>query len=75
MQFSKIGLILARKWKRMNQESTTPFWGLFREVFGGRLKIWALEVSFFGTQKQALLAIPFAMTQLGRIANFGIPPP
>ena len=25
MQFFKIGLILARKWKRMNQMSTLPF--------------------------------------------------
>ena len=49
MQFSKIGLVLARKWKRMNQMSTPPFWGVFREVFGVRSKIWALEVPFIGT--------------------------
>ena len=34
--FSEIGLILARKWKRMTQMSTQPFWGVFREVFGLR---------------------------------------
>ena len=39
----------------MNQESTPPFWGVFRGVFGVRLKIWALEVPFFGTWKRALL--------------------
>ena len=39
----------------MNQESTSPFWGVFREVFGVRSKIWALEVSFFGIKKRALL--------------------
>ena len=31
MQFSKIGLVLARKWNRMNQMSTPPFWGVFRQ--------------------------------------------
>ena len=30
-------------------KSTPPFWGVFREVFGDRSKIWALEVPFFGT--------------------------
>ena len=35
----------------MNQESTPPFWGVFREVFGVRSKIWPLEVPFFGTPK------------------------
>ena len=34
--FSKIGLILPRKWKHMTQMSTPPFWGVFREVFGVR---------------------------------------
>ena len=33
MRFSRIGLILARKWKCMNQMSTQPFWGVFCEVF------------------------------------------
>ena len=55
LRLSKIGLIPARKWKRMNQESTPPFWGVFREVFGVRSKIWALKVPFFGTWKRALL--------------------
>ena len=55
MQFSKIGLVLARKWKRMNQMSTPPFWGMFHKVFGVRSKIWALQVPFFGTRKRALL--------------------
>ena len=36
--------------------STPAFWGVFREVFGVRSKIWALEVPFFDTRKQALLA-------------------
>ena len=33
MQFSKIGLKTTQKPKRMNQMSTQPFWGVFREVF------------------------------------------
>ena len=49
MQFSKIGLVLAQKWKGMNQMSTPPLWGVFREVFGVHSKIWVLEVPFFGT--------------------------
>ena len=44
------------KMERMNQESTPPFWGVFREVFGVCSKIWALKVSFFGTRKRELLA-------------------
>ena len=36
VQFFKIGLTLARKWKRMTQMSTQPFWGVFRKVFGVR---------------------------------------
>ena len=59
MQFSKIGLVLARKWKRMNQMSTPPFWGVFREVFGVRSKIWALEVPFFGTPQNGGVDIWF----------------
>ena len=27
--------------KRMNQMSTPPFWGVYREGFGVRSKIWA----------------------------------
>ena len=64
MQFSKIGLVLAQKWKRMNQMSTPPFWGVFREVFGVRSKIWALEVPFFCTWKRALLPkVPVSVLQ------------
>ena len=37
------------KMEMQNQESTPPFWGVFRGVFGVRSKIWALEVPFFGT--------------------------
>ena len=29
-------LEIGRKWKRMNQMYTAPFWGVFREVFGVR---------------------------------------
>ena len=35
--------------KCMTQMSTLPFWGVFREVFRIRSKIWPLEVPFFGT--------------------------
>ena len=48
-------MILARKWKRMNQMSTPPFWGVFREVFRLRFVIPALGV----TWKWALLSEPF----------------
>ena len=34
----------------MNQESTPPFWGVFRGVFGVRSKIWALEVPFLALE-------------------------
>ena len=34
--FTKIGLKPTQKLKRMNQMSTQPFWGVFREVFGVR---------------------------------------
>ena len=57
--FQKIGLILAQKWKRMNQMSTQPFWGVFREVFGVRFYIGALEVPFIGTfAKSARFQVP-----------------
>ena len=39
----------------MKQMSTQPFWGVFREVFGVRSYIGALEEPFFGTLKRALL--------------------
>ena len=40
----------------MNQMSTPPFWGVFREVFGVRSYIGALGVPFFVTLKEALLS-------------------
>ena len=40
----------------MTHMSTQPFWGVFREVFGLRSEIAALEVPFFGTLEWALLA-------------------
>ena len=54
-RLGRIGMILARKWKRMNQMSTPPFWGVFREVFRLRFVIPALGV----TWKWALLSEPF----------------
>ena len=40
----------------MKQMSTQSFWGVFREVFGVRSYIGALEELFFGTLKRAFLA-------------------
>ena len=50
MRFFKIGLILARKWKRMNQMSTLPFWWVFREVLESVLRFGRAKCHFLALQ-------------------------
>ena len=60
-----IGLILARKWKRMTQMSTQPFWGVFHEVFGVCFLIWALEVPLLALENGHFHSLYGAKTENG----------
>ena len=50
MRFFKIGLILARKWIRMNQMSTPPFWGCFGRFLESVLRFGRLKSHFLALE-------------------------